>query len=521
NIAFFREFENLIRNYDGDDPLENYYSYISWVEQSYPKHGHEGNLVPLLEHCLSLFENDKRYTNDRRFCKLWIKYFDLQQNPLELYHMMRAKGLCRGCADLYRAWAYYYEAAGDFQSANNVFEEGKRALAQPYEDLVNAHQNLILAAGQHVLFGPDESRLMEKRQALTSLHTYRPGRVGSLRVPSSNGVVTVPSNTSTTSNAMVFVYEDKGGEVAGAEIAPLSIISVARRQEAPKENTLKPGPWTTVPVKKRGTGFKSIPGFTVHEDTDIPEGIWLPKNHPKESLEDYSDWKVSIKYPEPPNAAMIPMYPKERVYRDPNTEYSIDELRRLRSQLRRRDPKIATCQTVQSILEDVEVMQESLHEIKNEIFQHSMSKPGPNTSLFHQNETGHQSMQQQISLPTGLQQTLQDIQHNSSHLQSSLQHSFQRNDFPLTVNHQQSFCQDQVEQVENKFSIWSERSAMKTAFKDLNADELAETGSRGGMDIAATAQATDSAKPMPLFSDNSSSSFEDINSSNQDRCQDI
>lgn len=63
---------------------------------------------------------------------------------------MRAKGLCRGCADLYRAWAYYYEAAGDFQSASNVFEDGKHALAQPYEDLENAHQNLIMAAGQHV-----------------------------------------------------------------------------------------------------------------------------------------------------------------------------------------------------------------------------------------------------------------------------------------------------------------------------------------------------------------------------------
>lgn len=58
---------------------------------------------------------------------------------------------------------------------------------------------------------------------------------------------------------------------------------------------------------------------------------------------------------------------------------------------------------------------------------------------------------------------------------------------------------------------------MKTAFKVLNADELAETGSRGGMDIAVTAQAADSAKPgMPLFSDNSSSSFEDT-PTNQNR----
>lgn len=39
---------------------------------------------------------------------------------------------------------------------------------------------------------------------------------------------------------------------------------------------------------------------------------------------------------------------------------------------------------------------------------------------------------------------------------------------------------------------------------------MAETGSRGGMDIAAMAQPTDGAKPgMPLYSDNSSSSFDD------------
>lgn len=75
---------------------------------------------------------------------------DLQQNPLELYHMMHAQGLCIGCADLYKAWAYYHEAAGDYKSANAVFEYGERALAQPYEDLLVAHQNMIIAAGQHV-----------------------------------------------------------------------------------------------------------------------------------------------------------------------------------------------------------------------------------------------------------------------------------------------------------------------------------------------------------------------------------
>lgn len=76
-----------------------------------------------------------------------------------------------------------------------------------------------------------------------------------------------------------------------------------------------------------------------------------------------------MKYPEPPNAAMIPMYPKDRVYIDPNTEYSIDELRAPRY-LRKINSRLQvsqlnTCQAVQPILEDVEVMQESLHEVSS------------------------------------------------------------------------------------------------------------------------------------------------------------
>lgn len=71
-------------------------------------------------------------------------------NPVELYLMMKSKNLCIGCADFYKAWAYYYEAAGDFQKAYNVFEEGKRNLAQPYDDLEIAYNNLIKAAGEHV-----------------------------------------------------------------------------------------------------------------------------------------------------------------------------------------------------------------------------------------------------------------------------------------------------------------------------------------------------------------------------------
>lgn len=118
-----------------------------------------------------------------------------------------------------------------------------------------------------MLYGRDENRLREKRQALTSLHSYHSGRVPNVRVPNGEGLVTLPSNSVTgssraTSNAQVFVYEDRGTEsLVGAEAAPVSIFTAVKRQDVPKENTLKPGPWTTVPVKKRVVG-KTGMGFT-------------------------------------------------------------------------------------------------------------------------------------------------------------------------------------------------------------------------------------------------------------------
>lgn len=67
-------YEDAIKNYEGDDPLDNWYDYILWVEQSYPKSGHESHIGRLLQQCLAIFEKDVKYHQDRRFIRLWINY---------------------------------------------------------------------------------------------------------------------------------------------------------------------------------------------------------------------------------------------------------------------------------------------------------------------------------------------------------------------------------------------------------------------------------------------------------------
>lgn len=62
-----------------------------------------------------------------------------------------------------------------------------------------------------MLFGPNESRLQEKRQALTSLHAYRSGRVNNVRVPSgsTNGITSLPHAFRDGPNTQLHIYEDQ------------------------------------------------------------------------------------------------------------------------------------------------------------------------------------------------------------------------------------------------------------------------------------------------------------------------
>lgn len=69
-----RELEQAIHNYDGDDPLEAWYDYIIWIEQSFPSGGKESGLEEVLTKCLINFEDETRYHQDRRLIKLYIKF---------------------------------------------------------------------------------------------------------------------------------------------------------------------------------------------------------------------------------------------------------------------------------------------------------------------------------------------------------------------------------------------------------------------------------------------------------------
>ncbi|XP_022901920.2 mitotic checkpoint serine/threonine-protein kinase BUB1-like [Onthophagus taurus] len=548
-----QEFENAIRTYTGDDPLENYYSYISWIEQSFPKHGHEGNLLPFLEDCLKKFEDDKRYLNDRRFCKLWIKFIDYQQNPIELYHMLFSKGLCKGCADFYRAWSFYHEVMGDFKNADLVLNCGIREHAQPYEELLAAQQSLIFAAGQQVISGVNEERLQHQRNALTSLHIYKSGRVGNTR--HSEHVITHhahsgmhPGHSTHPQNAgRVFnVYQDYNDDYLAAGAAPNSVLDIAKREICVKENLMKPGVWTNATVGHTNSAHRTS-AFLIHEDRyDVHQrNLQIPQNFARSTNECYSSYVIPLNYMEPYDPMKITKYPKNKVYPGDGTEYSLEEIKSA-GYVIHLSVNIPENESISSNLEMTQMQSNSRTSANKSNLNLSkipciiepntttkemnlprdeslISKNPPPFEVFN-DSIPNNSISQQPNLATTknfyvdpkMPILYPEVTTPNLHPEINTQQSS-----PLIIDDLWASKGDLDAETTNKvtpkknmnnFVIFNDSnlrepntqpkgSAMKTPLKTLSTDDLVETGSRGGLDIAMAAQPVDSARNVTNLDD--------------------
>ncbi|XP_077258872.1 uncharacterized protein LOC143895515 [Temnothorax americanus] len=334
-------YEDAIKNYEGDDPLENWYEYILWVEQSYPKSGHESHIGRLLQQCLAIFEKDVKYHQDRRYIRLWINYISMQKNPLELYQLLHSGGIGIRVADMYRAWAFELEQIEDDKRADEVYLMGLSVHAEPFEELSHAHQNFQFAVARKTLGRIDERNeiaLYEQRQAFSSLRAIRAGkRVGSVRTghrvrdyyPGTIPQISV-SMQNTKPNSKIQIYQDDiPGEIKGSSI----LDHVPIEDMVHKENTIKPGPWNS--GSKRGPLIAPTvkAGFKIHEDQNDDsnmEKIKLFPNHvPFFDGSKYHDClrvPVYVADPIDSNIVQKPHYPKELVYAN-NVDRSMEEIR--------------------------------------------------------------------------------------------------------------------------------------------------------------------------------------------------
>ncbi|XP_053951217.1 uncharacterized protein LOC128858751 [Anastrepha ludens] len=380
-LAQRRELERVIHEYKGDDPLEPWYAYISWIEQSFPSGGKESGLEEVLTKCLSRFENEERYFQDRRMIKLYMKFIDSHQHPMECYQQLFDAGIGTMVADFYICWAYHYDTCGNTRKADEIFRRGIACRAQPLEELQEAHQHFGFSVSQRLLYQDDEDvkentkrQFEERRLALTSLRGHRrKAIVGSIRTGAAvksytPGTVqtTVGASSSRQSNTRVQVLHD---ENASSNLPlPLAIATAETEREDPKsvvrsiidaarnqENHKEPGPWNKAHDKKksgklfaRSTSNTDL-GFNIHEDVEmedveyeifnkpmqppITEGernydkpFKYPANFKNKNLPQ-NEWLTPVTIENASDPRTLPQYNKCCLYPRPNVEFQPEEYR--------------------------------------------------------------------------------------------------------------------------------------------------------------------------------------------------
>uniref|UniRef100_A0A336K6A5 CSON015408 protein n=1 Tax=Culicoides sonorensis TaxID=179676 RepID=A0A336K6A5_CULSO len=350
-----KEYELSIQQYKGQDPLDLWYEYISWIEQSYPKSGKETHLDEVLIKCIETFEHFEQYRQDRRMIKIYMKYIDSQSHPQNLYQELFNQGIGTMVADLYIGWAYYYDAADNFKKAEEIYQRGLKVRAQPLEDLEHAHKQFGFSMSQRILYKDEpgnqklfQSSLEERRTALTSLRAHKKRHVGTSRtglaIKSVKPGLVLQENMMGANAGPIKVDVFKEAEEETKESSSLtnnvSIVRSLVDSIRSRENTHEPGPWNKAKVgciSGHLIEAPQQPSFKILEDdtpcNPIPYnyksyhlGFQRPNHFVANNRSQPNDWdNVPLVISEPIDPKGIPMYSKMYCYPGNGKEYSAEE----------------------------------------------------------------------------------------------------------------------------------------------------------------------------------------------------
>ncbi len=356
---FSRQFELALRTYEGDDPLEPWFRYILWVEQTFSTaaaSSKEGNLNTLLEKSIKEFKGHEQYEQDPRFLEIWMKYANLSSHPLEVYQYMHAEGVCDQLAKFYTEWAWQLEQVNNLKKAEATFKMAlERVLLREEIDLVEMkHKQFQARVMKKMLEQSSESgdglldnAQEEQRTALSSLRGHgKVGKVGTLRIGPAKiqegpGILPAAGQISNGNNGQKFqIYQANDENCDPIKASMASNLPFAKGRN--RENETDPGKWTQNRIGKKAQAIPldaigpKKPAFQVHQDENIvtpgknfcySDNKVLASHKPKKAAED--DVPIALALFEPPDPNKIVHYCKHLVYQG-TTEFSFEELRAAR-----------------------------------------------------------------------------------------------------------------------------------------------------------------------------------------------
>ncbi|XP_075212384.1 mitotic checkpoint serine/threonine-protein kinase BUB1-like [Lycorma delicatula] len=330
-----KDFEQNIQLYNGDDPLELRYNFISWIEENYPNRGLDYGLIPVIEETLSLFKDDQKYAQDTRYVALLIKYIEMQPNPLDIYKNAYNQGRGTACAVLYHAWAKQCVKQKDFKTANEVYQLGISNKAEPLEDLKQVCLQFQLNVGRRLLGVNEDPPNTPCREALRKLEI-------------NNQSYHLPKDEKFESTEKRMQHKSVDKENAS---------SLPRKLGQPQERFATSGVGVLLKGRIRADKVDtfSCPVF-IHEPDDPTKKRMYPKDkiypikdqefqleeimaqmHEKRKLMrkqvrcinegPFDIQEFPVAYFEPYDSSKVPMYPKDKVYAVEGKEFQLEELK--------------------------------------------------------------------------------------------------------------------------------------------------------------------------------------------------
>lgn len=109
-----RRFQQKLESIDQeDDPLDVYYSYARWLEESYKPHeANESGLIDLLERATQQLSEDPTAKGDLRCLKLWMMYAKFVDDPTGIYNHIYTNNIGTKYALFYEEYAELLERTG-------------------------------------------------------------------------------------------------------------------------------------------------------------------------------------------------------------------------------------------------------------------------------------------------------------------------------------------------------------------------------------------------------------------------
>jgi len=340
------EYELALQVEDKEDHLEPWHRYVIWTEQNFPA-GSSSELKLILERCIRTFhksEKYKIYKEDKRLVQIYLKYADILKDPSDVFDYMFDQQIGMSHAPFYESWAAVLEVSSNYKKADEIYQLGIARNAQPFNSLQRQYQQFLARLAAKVKEEVDENvaGAEDQRGSLAALKKTKHGKISHDRVKGKSAKVKCGLRTQAVASQVpgssFTVFED--GRCSASSLPTEKGVwrSAPEHSKMVKENTQRPGKWTSAKIAGAAGSILPAPNFAIHEDAQLKvvsnetrKPVVLSERKPLSSRKvpkEEADGKPIQKVLETTSFEQVVRYRKDNVYCG-GYEFSLEELRAL------------------------------------------------------------------------------------------------------------------------------------------------------------------------------------------------